>query len=80
MAHPHGVGHQHVPGVPAVRVVLSTSVVALLVSEACDIGLAPVVNSGYEAPRARLVHVDQHVRQPLRLAGAEHPRRLAVSR
>lgn len=40
---------------------LSTSVVALLVSEACNIGLAPVVNPGYEAlTRARLVHVDQY--------------------
>ena len=40
---------------------LSTSVVALPVSEACNIGLAPVVNPGYEAlTRARLVHVDQY--------------------
>ncbi|MFH7340594.1 Tn3 family transposase (plasmid) [Streptomyces sp. KHY 26] len=40
---------------------LSTSVVALLVSEARNIGLAPVVNPGYEAlTRARLVHVDQY--------------------
>ncbi len=40
---------------------LSTSVVALLVSEACNIGLVPVVNPGYEAlTRARLVHVDQY--------------------
>ncbi|WP_455432620.1 Tn3 family transposase [Streptosporangium canum] len=40
---------------------LSTSVVALLVPEACNIGLAPVVNPGYEAlTRARLVHVDQY--------------------
>jgi hypothetical protein len=40
---------------------LSTSVVAPLVSEACNIGLAPVVNPGYEAlTRARLVHVDQY--------------------
>ncbi len=40
---------------------LPTSVVALLVSEACNIGLAPVVNPGYEAlPRARLVHVNQY--------------------
>ncbi len=38
---------------------LPTSVVALLVYEACNIGLAPVVNPGYEAlTRARLVHVD----------------------
>jgi hypothetical protein len=38
---------------------LSTSVVALLVSEACNIGLAPVVNPAHEAlTRARLVHVD----------------------
>lgn len=40
---------------------LPTSVVALLVSEACNIGLAPVVNPGYEAlTRALLVHVDQY--------------------
>ncbi len=40
---------------------LPTSVVALLVSEACNFGLAPVVNPGYEAlTRARLVHVDQY--------------------
>ncbi|GGW28958.1 hypothetical protein GCM10010340_03250 [Streptomyces griseoloalbus] len=40
---------------------LPTSVVALLVSEACNIGLTPVVNPGYEAlTRARLVHVDQY--------------------
>lgn len=38
---------------------LPTSMVALLVSEACNIGLAPVVNPGYEAlTRARLVHVN----------------------
>jgi TnpA family transposase len=40
---------------------LPTSVVALLVSEACNIGLTPVVNPHYEAlTRARLVHVDQY--------------------
>nr|WP_212764092.1 Tn3 family transposase [Streptomyces sp. I05A-00742] len=40
---------------------LPTSVVALLASEACNIGLAPVVNPGYKAlTRARLVHVDQY--------------------
>lgn len=40
---------------------LTTSVVALLVSEACNIGLTPVVNPGHEAlTRARLVHVDQY--------------------
>ncbi len=39
---------------------LTTSLVALLVSEACNIGLTPVVNPGHEAlTRARLVHVDQ---------------------
>jgi hypothetical protein len=37
---------------------LPTSVVALLVSGACNIGLAPEVNPGYEA-WTRLVHVDQ---------------------
>ncbi|MDP9843686.1 Tn3 family transposase [Streptosporangium lutulentum] len=40
---------------------LSTSVVALLVSEACNIGLVPVVNPAHESlTRARLVHVDQY--------------------
>ncbi|MFJ2893540.1 Tn3 family transposase [Streptomyces sp. NPDC087218] len=40
---------------------LPTSLVALLVSEARNIGLTPVVNPGYEAlTRARLVHVDQY--------------------
>jgi TnpA family transposase len=40
---------------------LTTSVVALLVSEACNIGLTPVVNPNFEAlTRSRLVHVDQY--------------------
>ncbi|GAB3002398.1 Tn3-like element Tn3 family transposase [Streptomyces pseudoechinosporeus] len=40
---------------------LTTSVVALLVSEACNIGMTPVINPNYEAlTRARLVHVDQY--------------------
>ncbi|GKQ40669.1 hypothetical protein ALMP_71920 [Streptomyces sp. A012304] len=40
---------------------LTTSVVALLVSEACNIGMAPVINPNLEAlTRARLVHVDQY--------------------
>lgn len=40
---------------------LTTSVVALLVSEACNIGMTPVINPGYEAlTRSRLVHVDQY--------------------
>jgi hypothetical protein len=39
---------------------LATSLVALLVSEACNIGLTSVVNPAHEAlTRARLVHVDQ---------------------
>ncbi|MFJ7271998.1 Tn3 family transposase [Streptomyces sp. NPDC099050] len=39
---------------------LTTSLVALLVSEACNIGLTPVTNPGHEAlHRSRLVHVDQ---------------------
>ena len=39
---------------------LTTSVVALLVSEACNIGMTPVTSSGHEAlTRSRLVHVDQ---------------------
>ncbi|MES9589172.1 Tn3 family transposase [Streptomyces sp. NPDC094045] len=42
---------------------LPTSVVALLVSEACNIGLAPVVNPGCEAlTRARLVHNQHYLR------------------
>ncbi|MGB8946635.1 MAG: Tn3 family transposase [Streptomyces sp.] len=40
---------------------LTTSMVALLVSEACNIGMTPVINPGYEAlTRSRLVHVDQY--------------------
>jgi TnpA family transposase len=40
---------------------LATSVVALLVSEACNIGMTPVVTPNFEAlTRARLVHVDQY--------------------
>lgn len=39
---------------------LTTSVVALLVSEACNIGMTPVTSPGHEAlTRSRLVHVDQ---------------------
>lgn len=50
---------------------LSTSVVALLVSEACNIGLAPVVNPGHEAlTRARLVHVDQYYLRAETIAAA----------
>jgi Transposase. len=46
---------------------LATSVVALLVSEACNIGLTPVVNPGVEAlTRSRLVHVDQYYLWPTR--------------
>nr|WP_244320593.1 Tn3 family transposase [Streptomyces melanosporofaciens] len=40
---------------------LKTSLVALLVSEACDIGYTPVIDADDEAlTRARLVHVDQY--------------------
>ena len=40
---------------------LTTSVVALLVSEACNIGMTPVINPSHEAlTRSRLVHVDQY--------------------
>ncbi|MEU9428685.1 Tn3 family transposase [Streptomyces sp. NPDC048342] len=40
---------------------LTTSMVALLVSEACNIGMTPVINPNYEAlTRSRLVHVDQY--------------------
>jgi TnpA family transposase len=40
---------------------LTTSMVALLVSETCNIGMTPVINPGYEAlTRSRLVHVDQY--------------------
>ncbi|MCX4966911.1 Tn3 family transposase [Streptomyces sp. NBC_00654] len=40
---------------------LTTSMVALLVSEACNIGMTPVINPGYEAlAQSRLVHVDQY--------------------
>jgi hypothetical protein len=44
---------------------LAASLVALLVSEACNIGLTPVVNPAHEAlTRARLVHVDQFTCAP----------------
>ncbi len=50
---------------------LPTSVVALLVSEACNIGLAPVVNPAHEAlTRARLVHVDQYCLRACTIAAA----------
>lgn len=40
---------------------LTTSLVALLVSEACNIGMTPVTNPDHEAlTRSRLVHVDQY--------------------
>ncbi|MFC7884762.1 Tn3 family transposase [Streptomyces sp. NPDC057376] len=40
---------------------LKTSLVALLVAEACNIGLTPVIDAADEAlTRARLVHVDQY--------------------
>ncbi|BFP50705.1 hypothetical protein SCMC78_05120 [Streptomyces sp. CMC78] len=40
---------------------LTTSMVALLVSEACNIGMTPVINPGCGAlTRSRLVHVDQY--------------------
>lgn len=40
---------------------LTTSVVALPVSEACNIDMTPVVSPGHEAlTRSRLVHVDQY--------------------
>lgn len=51
---------------------LPTSVVALLVSEACNIGLAPVVNPGYEA--LTLVLVDVHEPGPT-CAPTRSPRR-----
>lgn len=39
---------------------LTTSAVALLVSEACDIGMTPFTNPGHEGlTRSRPVHVDQ---------------------
>lgn len=39
---------------------LTTSLVALLVSEACNIGMTPVINPAHDAlTRSRLVHVDQ---------------------
>lgn len=39
---------------------LTTTLVALLTSEACNIGLPPVINPAYDAlRRGRLAHVDQ---------------------
>lgn len=50
---------------------LTTSVVALLVSEACNIGMTPVVNPNHEAlTRARLVHVDQYYLRAETIAAA----------
>jgi hypothetical protein len=50
---------------------LTTSVVALLVSEACNIGMTPVTNSGHEAlTRSRLVHVDQFYLRAVAFAAA----------
>ncbi|MFE0349628.1 hypothetical protein [Streptomyces griseoluteus] len=68
---------------------LPTSMVAPLVSEVCNIGLAPVVNPGYEAlTRARLVHVEPGVDRctaPVRIllrmsSGGAPPRRHSWSR
>ncbi|GAA2593295.1 hypothetical protein GCM10010411_28010 [Actinomadura fulvescens] len=50
---------------------LVTSAVALLVSEACNIGLTSVVNPNYEAlTRSRLVHVDQYYLRAHTIAAA----------
>jgi hypothetical protein len=50
---------------------LTTSVVALLVSEACNIGMTPVINPNCEAlTRARLVHVDQYYLRAETIAAA----------
>ncbi len=50
---------------------LATSVVALLVSEACNIGMTPVINPNHEAlTRARLVHVDQYYLRAETIAAA----------
>ncbi len=50
---------------------LTTSVVALLVSEACNIGMTPVINPNHEAlTRSRLVHVDQYYLRAETIAAA----------
>ncbi|MEV4166430.1 Tn3 family transposase [Nonomuraea dietziae] len=50
---------------------LPTSLVALLVSEACNIGLTPVINLHYRAlTRGRLAHVDQYYLRGDTLAAA----------
>lgn len=50
---------------------LPTSLVALLVSEACNIGLTPVINPDYRAlTRDRLPHVDQYYLRGDTLAAA----------
>jgi TnpA family transposase len=50
---------------------LKTSLVALLVSEACNIGYTPVVDAEEEAlTRARLVHVDQYYLRAETIAAA----------
>ncbi|MEU7856291.1 Tn3 family transposase [Nonomuraea sp. NPDC049141] len=44
---------------------LTTTVVAMLMSEACNIGMTPVINPDYAAlTRARMVHVDQYYLAP----------------
>ncbi|MEV4116120.1 Tn3 family transposase [Nonomuraea sp. NPDC049695] len=50
---------------------LATSLVALLVSEACNIGLSPVINTDHRAlTRDRLAHVDQYYLRGDTLAAA----------
>jgi len=53
--------YTHLADVPARTKDLSVSVAALLVAEACNVGLTPVIKSGEPAlSRARLAHVDQY--------------------
>ncbi len=53
--------YTHLADVPARTKDLSVSVAALLVAEACNVGLTPVIKPGEPAlSRARLAHVDQY--------------------
>jgi hypothetical protein len=53
--------YTHLADVPARTKGLSVSVAALLVAEACNVGLTPVIKPGEPAlSRARLAHVDQY--------------------
>lgn len=56
---------------PRAEVFVRTGDIPALVSEACNIGMTPVINPNYEAlTRARLVHVDQYYLRAETIAAA----------